>query len=160
MAKQTTSTSLILALHARYEIAWLQYQATEARKIGATNNLTVRQADAVDTTLDDHALKFRLEEAMRTTEREIDALRASILFQVPTTWQEALILAAHVHNTYDLKDDPTDTEKEALQTGLDTLLDFLFGKVVHDELDCAGGQLLDLANIVYERRRIRRGEAL
>ena len=156
MATDRLSTSLTLALHARYEIAWLQHQAIEARTIGQKARIATAEQELQQGMRE---LQYSLEEADRVNQIEVDALRVAILFQMPTTWQEALVLAYHIHNSYDLRDPEhtSDLEKQALQTGLDLLLDFMFGEIDHDQMDCCGTQMLNLANIVYDRRHTRLG---
>lgn len=142
--------SIIFTLHARFEEVWQEYYTIEAAKIAAR----VEPASSRDA----HAREFRLDEAARRSGDEEVALNIAILHQVPSTWQEALILAAHLKIIgIEEGGERTGAERQAAETGFDTLLDFLFGQIDHEKLECAGEQLSNIARIVYERRRLRTG---
>ena len=151
MATDTNSTSLIFALHARYEQIWAEYQIIEDAKLKLPTDLPSRSPI--------YERKFALEEAMRRNSFEETSINEAILHQVPTTWEEALILAAHLK----LAGIEEGAERDggclnAIENGFDTLLDFMFGEIDHDKLPCAGPQLLNIARIVYDRRRLRTGK--
>jgi hypothetical protein len=141
----TDAPSLILALHARYEQAWDEYNQLDNAKPG----------DA-DPPAPAHSRKIRIEEAMEANQREVDALRQALLYQVPNTSDEALVLACHLHTTFGLTEDfdkAGDVDRLAFETGLDTLLDFMFG----ESSFTAGYQLKQAERIVQSRRRLRTG---
>lgn len=156
MATNNHSTSLIFALHTRYEKAWLEYQLIEASKIGAQAELKIKER-ADEASRQVHARVFQLEEAEKRSSAEEVALNRAILYQVPTTWQEALILGAHL-KIGGIDEGLEGSALAAVETGFDTLLDFMFGEIDHEELDCAGEQLLNIAKIVCDRRRLRTGK--
>ena len=68
-------------MHARYEAAWEEY-----------NNIDTAQLKLNDRNEAERCLKFRYSDALKANNAETDALRLAILYQVPTTWQEALVL--------------------------------------------------------------------
>ena len=136
--------SPLLAMHARYEAAWEEY-----------NNIDTAQLKLNDRNEAERCLKFRYSDALKANNAETDALRLAILYQVPTTWQEALVLQYHVHSTADPHSDLTDDEKNALEIGLDTLFDFMCDEVAHGEDD---GIFHRAECIVSDRRRYRTGK--
>ena len=154
MAKQTHNTSLILALHARYEKVWNEHGLIEAKRFGVAAEIAINKGDDKD----GYSRKFRLEEAMSRNEEESKAVRLALLHQVPTTWQEALILAMHVWGIDAMDEQAHAEERAAASIGMDTLLDFMSGEIAYDGLEFGGHQLLDACNIVYERRRLRTGQ--
>ena len=136
--------SPLVAMHARYEAAWEEYSTIDTAQLKLNDkNETER------------CLKFRYSDALKANNAETDALRLAILYQVPTTWQEALVLQYHVHSTADPHSDLTDDEKNALEIGLDTLFDFMCDEVAHGEDD---GIFHRAECIVSDRRRYRTGK--
>jgi hypothetical protein len=91
---------------------------------------------------------------MQRSQAESEALHLAILFQVPTTWPEALVLQYHVHNAADPYTELNDTEKRALEVGLDTLFDFMCDEIDHEERD---GIFQRAECLVSERRQLRTG---
>lgn len=143
--------SLILALHARYESAWDEYDRLE--------NASMALKDA-EPPSEEHSRKLRISDGETENQREIDSLRLAILYQVPSTWQEALVLAKHVHSAFAITDsfdtDHNDPERRAFETGLGTLLDFMFGEIDHEGI--GGYQMEASERIVRDRRRFRTAE--
>lgn len=140
--------SLILALHARYEQAWGEYNRLEEARAAWAKAKPPSE---------EHSRKYQIESAQSESQREIDALRLALLHQVPTNWQEALVLADHVHTALAITDsfdtDRNDPERSAFETGFDTLLDFMFGEIDHEGI--GGYQMEQAEKIVRERRRFR-----
>ena len=137
-----------MALHARYEQAWEEYKSIDTAKSDLPEDGPPSEA---------HGRKCQLEEAMETNSRETDALRQALLYQVPTTQTEALVLAEHLHTTFGLTDDfnkEGDVDRLAFETGFDTLLDFLFGE--SSEV-IPGYNIGQSEKIVQMRRRLRTG---
>lgn len=139
--------SLILALHARYEEAWDEYNQLD----DANGELSS------DASTGACAKRFRFDEGMERNSDETSALRLAILHQVPKTRQEALVLAFHVHGW-----DPTDgteyteAEKKAFTTGLDTLLHFMVEQEQGGGLN--GFQFNNAAEIVRSHVAYRTGK--
>ncbi|HEX8445833.1 MAG TPA: hypothetical protein VF649_04390, partial [Sphingomonas sp.] len=108
---------------------------------------------------DDEADKFRAaryDEAMTMSEAETDALRTALLYQVPTTWADALILQYHIYLAHDLytpgKEPPY--ERAALIVAIDTLFDFMATEVKADH-EQIGDQFKRGTMRVWNRRRFR-----
>jgi uncharacterized membrane-anchored protein YhcB (DUF1043 family) len=99
-------------------------------------------------------LGFKYQRAETANNAETDALRQAILYQVPTTWTEAMALLFHI--AFDLTDKPTKEERAATQTALDTLLDFMCCEVDQDHEEL-GRHFQTSANIVFDKRRYRTG---
>lgn len=140
--------SPILAMHLRYEAAWEEYNAIERSEMELTK--------------DDHAAKLRHEYASKANNAETDALRLAILYQVPDTYAEAMILQYHIVNGYDLTQGapPTkaeSTEAEAVKIAIDTLFDFLACKN-NDDHEALGTSFKHSAMRVFRSRRLRTGD--
>jgi hypothetical protein len=146
---RSSAPSLITTLHARYEELWLAYNTIESAKSALPSDLPARDPG--------HARLFQLEEAMRQISAEEVAVNEAILHQIPTTWSEALVLAAHLKfagiEEGSERDGP---RQQAIENGFDALLDFLFGEIDHEAV---GGQLANVESIVRERRQLRCGQA-
>ena len=150
MATDTSSTispvSPILTMHARYEATWAEYNTLdEARSVLNTNNS------------DGCSLDFRYADAMKVSGGEIDALRLAIFYQVPTSWQEAMILQFHVHSIFDPAMVGPEDERLAISTAIETLLDFMCCEVEADH-ERIGHQFQVGANLVSDNRRYRTGK--
>lgn len=143
-AKSETACNPILAMHARYEAAGQEYNRIDlaATKLGK---------DEADLTL-----RFHYQKAQRANNAEVDALRQAILYQVPATWPEAMILLFHIHIAFDLTDKPTEEETAATETAIDTLFDFMCCEVEQDH-EQIGSQFQTSANLVFSKRRYRTG---
>jgi len=133
----------LLAMHARYEAAWEEY-----------NRIDQAKTELNDKDEAGRILRFRYEDAMRASGRETDALQMAILYQVPTTWQEALVLQFHIHLRSDPHSDKTEEEKAALEVASDTLFDFMCDEIDHDKSE---GVFHRSECIVSDRRRSRTG---
>lgn len=108
--------SIIATLHARYEASMAEYSAIDT----ADTRLTEDRADRM--------LGYRYADAMKASDSEHDALRSAILYQVPDTWIEAMILLYHIrvqHDLTTLSAGASEAERLALDTAIDTLFDFL-----------------------------------
>lgn len=142
-----TTTSPILAMHARYEANEAEYETIDEAAMRLGNS------DA------DRALMHRYKDAMTTSERECDALRRAILFQVPDTMAEAAIFQFHIHIQYDLIATSTadDPDRDALTTAIDTLFDFMVSELGSDQ-DAIGPRFKDGAERVRQLRRFRTAE--
>lgn len=140
--------STITVLHARYEATFDEYNSVDRAATRLKRN--------DDTTL---PMQCACDRAMRVIERESDALRQAILYQVPTNWTEAMILQHHIRIAQDLvvnSDKPVEADKDALDTAVDTLLDFMATTITADH-DAIGRQFSTAVAIVTERRRMRSG---
>ena len=102
----------------------------------------------------------RYKDAMTASERECDALRRAILFQVPHTMGEASILQFHIYIQYDLvaaSTEPSDPDKDALAVAIDTLFDFMASELGSGQ-DTIGPRFKAGANRVRQLRRFRTAE--
>ena len=139
-----TAPSPILALHARYEAAWAEYnRIDDARTTLDTQNR------------EDRIVDFRYEEAMAVSGAEANALRVAILYQVPTTWQEAMILQFHIWSVFEPENPGTANEQSAMATAIDTLFDFMCDEIEHEDVE---GQFQTGEHLVSQRRRNRTGK--
>ncbi len=132
-------------MHSRFEAAWQEFNRT----------------DEADTALDkndpaDLSLEFGYRNAKNANNAETDALRHAILYQVPTTWPEAMVLLFHTHVAHSLSDKPSPEEYAATETAIDTLFDFMCCEVDQDH-EAIGKQFQASANIVFDKRRYRTG---
>lgn len=148
-ATSSEAPSTIAAMHARYEATFDEYNMVDRAATRLRRN-------------DDAALPMQCacDRAMRVIERESDALRQAILYQVPINWTEALILQHHIRIAQDLvvnSDKPVEADKDALDTAVDTLLDFMASTITADH-DAIGRQFQTAVAIVTERRRMRSGD--
>ncbi len=142
LTSAASKPSPILAMHARYEAAWVEYNQTDTAGMALGK--------------DGHSLEFRYDAAKATNNTETDALRHATLYQVPTTWPEAMVLLFHTHVAHSLSDKPTPEEYAATETALETLLDFMCCEVAQDH-ETLGKQFQASANIVFDKRRYRTG---
>lgn len=140
----TTPVSPIAAMHARYEATWEEYNRLDEA------HTKLDKKDESGRRLDN-----RYQDGMKASSREADALQMAILYQVPTTWQEALMLQYHVHTAADPHRNMTEDEKFAVETGLDTIFDFMCDEIDHDE---EVSMLQRSECLVSDRRRHRTGK--
>jgi hypothetical protein len=147
MAQPTAAVSLIAALHARYEATQAEYDAVD-------------RADTVQgKKRDDKSDAQHYRTALLTSERESDALRNAILYQVPDTWSDALILQFHIVCAYDMYScatEPNERDNERLQVAIDTLFDFMCSEV-RTETDEIGPGFAYGASRARSLRRLRTG---
>ncbi|HVL77879.1 MAG TPA: hypothetical protein VM346_01175 [Sphingomicrobium sp.] len=140
-------TSLILALHARYEAAWDEYNRLDNAKLALDESVE-----------EERRLSFRYDDAMRRNQEEVDALRVAILLQVPSTDEELSILAFHMWSLYDSDSETASgIEKRALEEGLNSTFDYLVGEG-RCEMDRLGRQFANGASLAFDRRRFRTGQ--
>jgi len=144
-AVKAAAASPILAMHARYEAAWEQFNQID------TASTALNRKDPAD-----DSLGFKYQTAETANNAETDALRQAILYQVPTTWPEAMVLLYHIHIAFDLTDKPTKEERAATETAIDTLFDFMCCEVDQDH-EALGKHFQTSANIVFDKRRYRTG---
>ena len=147
MAQPTPAVSLIAALHARYEATQTEYAAVaHADMAKSRERENTRDAQHYGT-------------ALLTSEHESDALRNAILFQVPDSWSDALILQYHIvcaHDMYAAVMKPNEADYELLQTAIDTLFDFMCTEVRADAGEI-GPAFKYGAERAFSLRRLRTG---
>ena len=142
--------SLLMDLHARYEATQAEYAVVERAETDFN-----RQSQGKDAQL----AAERCRAACLTLEREADALRDAILYQVPDSWSEALILQFHIacaHDMYAAASKPSEGNSERLQLALDTLFDFMCCEMPTG-VEAMGAALKDVAQCAYRVRRLRTG---
>ncbi len=144
-AVKAAMASPILAMHARYEAAWVEFNAIDRARTALNTNIP-----------DNCNLEFRYAGAMKASNGGIDALRLAIFYQVPTSWQEAMILQFHLYSIFDAGQVVPEEEQLALNTAIETLFDFMCCKVDADH-ERLGHQFQTGANLVFEKRRYRTG---
>lgn len=150
MAQPTPGTSLIAALHARYEATQTEYAAVELADMAARPQSKERENSS-------DAQHYGT--ALLTSEHESDALRNAILFQVPDSWSEALILQYHIvcaHDMYAAAMKPNEADNERLQLAIDTLFDFMCTEVRADAGEI-GPAFKYGAERAFNLRRLRTG---
>jgi hypothetical protein len=147
MAQATQAASLIAALHARYEATQSEYATID---LADTPQAKQRQ-NSPDVQ--------HFDTALLTSEREADALRNVILYQVPDSWSDALILQYHIvvaHDAHAAASKPKEEDSERLQIAIDTLFDFMCTEVRADAGEI-GATFKDAAASVFRARRLRTG---
>jgi hypothetical protein len=144
MACTTTTTpgaSVILAMHARYETSWEEYNRLDEAVVKSSMDH------------EGHMRRVHLGNSQQETFRESEALRFAILRQVPSDWREAVILQFHVWGIYDSEQN-TPKDHAAIEVALDHLLDFMCGEGDYGGL---GDQFANGEKLARERRRLRTG---
>jgi hypothetical protein len=143
--------SLIIALHDRYEQTWNEHNRLDNAELDLNGSKPTSPG---------WHKQQRLEEARSKLEREQVALTVAIAHQVPTTWQDALVLAFHLQVIDPVQCELTEGEKSAYHEGTDALLDFMFGEIDHGSVPgaFAPGQLANVEGILRNRRRMRRAQ--
>jgi hypothetical protein len=144
----------ITVLHRMYERAWQATgviekeieEARESEKIGDT---------------------YRWNVAMTANQREASLLQLALLYQVPTTWRDALILAHHVrelqgHVATGAKEGTIyavqhEWERDALDVGLTALLDFLACELPDEDHEEIGPMFKASTMHAWNSRRARTG---
>ncbi|WP_267386149.1 hypothetical protein [Sphingomonas sp. GC_Shp_3] len=145
MEQATSTSSLIAALHARYEAAQAECHAVDLAETSARR----QSEDAADC--------YR--NACKTLMQEADALRDAILHQVPDTWSEALILQFHILCAHDQRineDAPDDAGAALVQLAINTLFDFMCAEVRTDVAQI-GAAIAETAARISRARRLRTG---
>lgn len=140
--------SVILAMHWRYEQA----------------SLTFNRLDIADYQGGSKDSRFFNDRARRDLLREQDALRATMLRQIPDTWDEAAILTLHINNTYDLfadadEEDRKGLDPDALSIGLGHLFDFIVSEKIRDPAAIGNSFATEAERVrMFRRRRSGHGE--
>lgn len=144
---QPLDLSPILSMHARYEQTMAEYNIVD-------------QAEGAARKDDDDYHQSRYSQALKALTRETDALRVAILHQVPVIWKEVMILQFHIVNAFDMHancaGEPPEAEKEALQTAIDTVFDFMCCEIDTDH-EKVGAAFQDGASHALWKRRYRTG---
>ena len=135
--------SVILAMHRQYEAAWEAHHTVDTAKLRLGK--------------DEGRQEMLFEQAMSIVVSEADALRLAILYQVPTTWIEAMVLQYHIYIEQGMGDCNGEAWSDALQVAVETLLDFFACEIDADHEEI-GRMFQTSANLVYERRHARTGK--
>lgn len=139
--------SIIRALHARYEAASTELNAVDEAATKLTRS--GRSGAAYD----------KAQRGIRASMREMDALRLALLYQVPNSPVEALMLSHHISIAYDMLyagTDFTNLEKKALGAAVDALFAYIVGNMEGD-YEALGEGLRYNANRTSEAVRLRTG---
>lgn len=138
--------SPIMAMHQRYEEAMAEYNVVDDAdlQLGGDNA--------------DKQLGRSYLDAKRTNAAETTALRVAILYQVPDSWVDAMILQFHIYVATDMavNDSINEEERNGLTIAIGTLFDFLCCEVRQDH-ESLGGQFQSSAQLAFFRRRYRTG---
>lgn len=140
-------TSVIAAMHARYEVLDRQYDATDRASNGASDD---RRSHLLD--------------ALRDMQRETDALRVAILRQRPTDNQDLAIFACHLHIATDMSAaigtaDMRESDQELVDLinyAAETVFDYVVGEGFAD-MERIGASFSASAMRCHERRQDREG---
>lgn len=136
--------SPILAMHKRYEEAAADYATAENAESQA---LKAKDEDGA----------FKANQSMMTISREQDALRIGILYQVPTSWVEAMVLQFHIMCLGDMiigADRPDgEGEGEVLILAVETLFDFMCCEVDQDHGEIGDAFQTEANRVFFQRRR-------
>lgn len=146
---QPCSPSVIEALHRRHE------QVMDAMTVAEERSLAAGRRTSPP------SLGIRLNAAASVISKEMDAIQAALLHQVPESWRDALILLYHVRNACDQTiagTVPSEAADERLQIAIDTLFDFMCCEVDADHGEI-GAAFQAEATAVFTTRRLRSGEA-
>lgn len=143
-AVQTTSASLLLALHARFEANNCEYAKIESARVAE----------------DDFTELGKIARATSLSEAEADALRFAILTQIPDSHEDAIVLMFHIRLEQDAQAHSaipaSDRDKSILATAIDTLFDFQACQSQFDHGEI-GKQLQAACNDAFYARRYRTG---
>lgn len=147
LAKPSVSSSPIAVMHTRYEAVMAVSSVVDSA------SLNLGKSD------DEQQLGFGYAKAITTCEAETDALRTAILFQIPTSWHDALILQYHVYVAHDLYTPGREPENEraALGVAIATIFDFM-ARMVEADQDALGRCFKASTMLVSDRRRFRTAE--
>lgn len=143
----TNDITTIRAMHARYEAASTELNAVDEAATKLTR--TGRGGAAYD----------KAQRGIRASMREMDALRLAILYQVPNSPVEAMILSHHISIAYDMLyagSDFTDLERKALGAAVDALFAYIVGNMGGDH-EALGEGFRYNANRTSEAVRLRTG---
>jgi hypothetical protein len=135
------SSSLILALHHRWEAAWQEHARIDEHQIKSRGK--------------DSAENLRCASGLRANNIETDVIQQTILMQVPETREEAVILAFHLNSVIE-HPDPSEREREIMAEATNTLFDFMMGEGDADQ-DAHGPQFRLATDYAWHQRRYRTG---
>lgn len=139
--------SPILAIHRQYEAAMEAQHTLDLADMG------LGKCEA------DQRLEHRYKIAMGAADAETDALRTAILYQVPATAEEALILQYHVWIAADLYgQEAPEAQWAAFLAALDILFDFHASETPDAETGDLGKQFVSGTRLAESRRRLRAGD--
>jgi hypothetical protein len=141
----------IMALHRRYEETQDEYLIIEQAEAAERQRIAGRD--------DLEGLAESYKRGMKSLAVESDVLRTAILYQVPDTWPEAMVLQFHITGAFDMQvasDTPDEKDWVALQLAIDALFDFMCCEVTHDP-EAIGSSFKNDAIRVYNQRRHRTG---
>jgi len=139
--------SLMMALHARYEAAWVEYNHIDSEQ-------GKRPSDgAADPNWHNY---FSSQGGMEENAEESEMIRLLICYQMPNTDEELTVLAFHVWGLVGMGAEITKRERRALEQGSNSMFDYLVteGRAAMDDL---GKQFTAGAMLAWHRRRYRTG---
>jgi hypothetical protein len=146
---QRRKGALILALHARYEAVWEDFnRLDEAQPAQAHVDFTQPSA---------HRHYYACERGKGELADEAALVRRVILRQVPSTDEEVTIMLAHLWGAYDAGEGLADEDRKAIEVGLVNVLDYMVAEGRAD-MELLGKQFTDAAMIAWSQRRHREGE--
>lgn len=155
MAENTRQgPSLISALHSRYEAIQAEYQPIEKAEYELSD-------EPSDGEIGQQLARFR--SAIKTLCEEEDAVRNAILFQVPDSQSDALILQYHIVCAADLyagAPEQNEADNRRLQLAIETLFDFMSCEIETEGQtvpSAIGATLAASATRVFNARRLRTG---
>jgi len=148
IASHGSSGSLILALAARYEQAWDEYNHIDRKQPRKPTGDAVNGPDW-------HPY-YRSQRGMADNFEETQLLRETICYQVPDTDEELTVLAHHAWIMFDDQSKMTKREIRALQQALNSIFDYLASNGRMDSVK-AGDQFTTNAMLAFHRRRYRTG---
>lgn len=93
---------------------------------------------------------------MQDNSDETDLIRRLLLWQVPTTDEEATVLAFHLWGLFDQHTELDRDERKALEIGRTNLFDYLVSEGRAD-MEKMGQQFATGAMLAWNRRRYRTG---
>ena len=140
-------TTTIAVMHARYEAAWAEDHRLEAAESGLD-----------DASQSDRTRKYQCEDARKTIYQETNALRLAILYQVPTSWADALVVQFHVWGLADIMlstGDRPHEDDQALHVAIATLFDFMGCQLTDIDHEAIGPMFKDGTMLAWDRGRAR-----
>ena len=143
----SNSTSFILALHARWEAAWEEYNRMDEAQ--------PRKPERPREDLESWQLYHRLEEAMAANQSEVDLLRTTILYQIPADDAELTVLVYHAWGAFSVNpDNPQPEEAKAIEQALISIFDYRVSEGRAD-MEALGRQFTAAAMIAFKKVRHR-----
>jgi hypothetical protein len=119
-AVTTNETSLIVPLHRRFEaaqLAWANIDEAMPTKADAENDLDTRRR------------RSEMDLATRHLSDEMDCIRLTLLWQVPTTDEDTAVLAFHVDYATDMSPAPETAMGKALSNGIASIFAYLVQQI-------------------------------